>query len=193
MVSARRLWPLALFIVGLLVLVAGALLVVGPLRPGQAAPPQPTGAQSLRHIIDTDSFPAPASAASHDGERVKVPDLGIDLPIIEGDGINVPYYKAAHYPGLKWPGEGDRAVLYAHAQSGMFGPLFRAHVGQKIDIDLQSGRALHYTIAEYHPQWPATDLSIVRPVGHEELVLLTCTTYNPYDPRIIVVAKPVAP
>ena len=145
-------------------------------------------------IIPDDVFaarvPAPASRTSHDNLRVKVPELNIDLPIIEGDGWNAPSYQAAHYPGLAWPGEGDRSVLYAHAQPGMFGPLFGGRVGQHVDVLRADGTSLHYVVTEYYARWPNTDTRWLKESGHEELILVTCTTYNPQDPRIIAVAEP---
>jgi LPXTG-site transpeptidase (sortase) family protein len=140
------------------------------------------------------SYPAavgarPIPATSHQGLRITVQELGIDLPIVEGDGYDAPLYQAAHYPGLPWPGEGSRSVIYAHARKGMFGPLFQARTGQHIQIAGPDG-ARRYVVTEYYPRWPITDLRWLRPAEHEELVLITCTTYNYNDPRIIVVAEP---
>jgi LPXTG-site transpeptidase (sortase) family protein len=133
--------------------------------------------------------PRPNSSASHENLRVNVPELGIDLPVVEGDGYDAPLYQAAHYPGMPWPGEGGRSVIYAHARKGMFGPLFTAHVGHHVQIAGPPGTR-KYVVTEYYPRWPITDLKWLRPADHEELVLITCTTYNYNDPRIIVVAEP---
>ncbi len=134
--------------------------------------------------------PPTPTEASHPGVRIDVPELRIDLPVVEGDGFNAPLYQAAHYPGMPWPGEGGRSVIYAHARAGMFGPLFGARVGEHVDITRPGGPALHYVIREYYPRWPITDLRWLRPGDHEEVVLVTCTTYNYNDPRIVAVAEP---
>lgn len=127
---------------------------------------------------------------SLEGARLLMGELGIDLPIVEGDGQNVPLNKAAHYPNMLWPGQGGRSLLYAHARPGMFGALFSAKVGQKIEIKVHDGRVLSYVIKQYIPRWPDNDLSILQPTNHEQLVLLTCTSWNPTDPKIIAVAEP---
>jgi sortase (surface protein transpeptidase) len=60
-----------------------------------------------------------------------------------------------------------------------------------VDIYRNDVRILSYAVSEVHPRWPSTNLKWLEPVNNEELVLLTCTTYNPNDPRVVVVAKPI--
>jgi LPXTG-site transpeptidase (sortase) family protein len=186
----KRHWPLAALASGLLLLAAGGIVAgaaVVAAHPAAAAPPA--------RIIPEGVFPSPSPVAqpvSHDGFRVRMPALGIDLPVVEGDGLTAPLNQAAHYPGMKWPGDGGRSLLYAHGRVGMFGPLFRAHVGQEIDVDRPGESTLRYSIREYDARWPATDVSVLGGADHEQLVLLTCTTYNPADPRIVVFAEPIS-
>lgn len=129
-------------------------------------------------------------ADSEVGLRILLPQLGINLPIVEGDGYNAPLYEAAHYPGTAWPGEDARTVLYAHARAGMFGPLFNAKVGDQVVIERPDGTPLTYVINQYFPRWPITNTSILQPLNQPEIVLITCTTYNYDDPRIVAVAVP---
>ncbi len=72
----------------------------------------------------------------------------------------------------------------------LYRPLFGARVGQHIRISSPDGSVRSYLITEYHPRWPVTDLSWLRPVDHEQVVLVTCTTFNPDDPRIVAVGEP---
>jgi sortase (surface protein transpeptidase) len=120
-----------------------------------------------------------------------MPELAIDLEIVPGDGQTAPLYKAALEPGMAPPGTGKRSMVYAHARNGMFGPLLlRGKVGQAIEIDRAGATPLHYVIREYYPRWSSTDTRWLDPAAHEELILETCTSYNPNDPRIIAVAEP---
>ena len=156
------------------------LIAAGP----TPVPPTPVPIIDLPQVIPT---PPPASVPA---ARIQVPELGIDLQVVPGDGVNAPYYKAAEYPApLKLPGQGGRAMIYAHAQPGMFGPLFNGKVGQHVDVTLADGRQLHYVIREYYARWPVDDLRWFQPGDHEQLLLVTCTTYNPNDPRIVAVAE----
>lgn len=132
----------------------------------------------------------PRGTAPPDGMRIKIPDLGVDMPVVAGDGYNAPLFKAVLYPSLTLPGSGSRSMIYAHARNGMFAPLFRARIGQTIEVDRPSWAPLQYRIAEYHPHWSSTDLRWLQPLNQEQLVLVTCTTYSENDPRIVVVANP---
>jgi LPXTG-site transpeptidase (sortase) family protein len=174
--------------VGVLLAGIGASLALS--GPSQSAPRQATAAP--RAIIQDSGFPVPSPQANvPEGTRVVIRDLGIDLPMVPGDGQNAPLYKAATYPSpLKLPGEGGRSMIYAHARTGMFGPLFQAHVGQQVEVHQANGKVLAYTIKEYYAKWSARDLRWLQPTNHEELILETCTTYNANDPRIIAVAEP---
>jgi len=149
-----------------------------------------TPAPVITTATSTWTAPPGPTPSGHEGLRVRVPELGIDLPIVDGDGYDAPLYEAAHYPGTAWPGEGGRSVLYAHARAGMFGPLPGARAGQHILITGPGGSARTYVITEHHPRWPITDLSWLRPAGHEQVVLITCTTYHYDDPRVVTVGEP---
>jgi len=193
MVTRRRA-ALAVLAVLLFAVLASSLLFV---RSGYKPIDQRRSpvAKQPAQIISPEAQPpasatATASPASHDGLRVKVPELGIDLPIVEGDGYNAPLYMAAHYPGTPWPGAGGRSVVYAHARPGMFGPLAQAKVGEHVQFATANGTPRRYVIQQYFSSWPVTDLRWLRATDHDEVVLITCTTYNYNDPRIIVVAEP---
>ena len=184
-----------------LALITCALLAAGcggnprPAEVPQNAPQKAPLYASLpeREPLEGTGVAAPvavAAAAPTDGLRVRVPALGIDLKIVEGNGWEPPLDLAAHYPGMKWPGQGGRSFLYAHARPGMFGPLFQASVGQKVEVVQPGGKVLNYTIRRYYPAWPVNNTSILLPADHEELVLYTCTSWTYNDPKIVAVAEP---
>ncbi len=173
--------PLVVLLI-LVVLVAGIVLWLNhPSKPAQRTSTTP--------IINPDLFPSPGPDL---GFRVKVIELGINLPVVEGDGWTVALYKAAHYPGMKLPGQGGRTMLYAHAQAGMFGPLLHpgGKIGQHVEVDRPGLPVLRYTITQFFPSWPPSDIRYLQPGDHEELILLTCTSFDPNGPRILAVAEP---
>jgi LPXTG-site transpeptidase (sortase) family protein len=173
---------IALILLGIVIVVVGIFLWLNRPQPKAVLPnPQP---------IVTPIFPTAESGPP--GYRVKIAELGIDLPIVEGDGWTVPLYKAAHYPGMKQPGEGGRSLLYAHAQTGMFGPLLApgGQVGEAVVVQRPGKPDLNYKISRVVPRWPAGDTSVLAASTKEELVLLTCTSYNANDPRVVVFAQP---
>ena len=185
MSAETRPGRLRLVLVGLILLAlvaSGALFLLNRPKPSPSHP-------GTYPIINQKLFPSPGPDL---GFRVKVVELGINLPVVEGDGWTVALYQAAHYPGMKLPGEGGRSMLYAHAQAGMFGPLLHpgGKVGQHVEVDRPGHPALHYAITQFFANWPPSDIRYLQPADHEELVLLTCTSFDPNGPRILAVAEP---
>jgi LPXTG-site transpeptidase (sortase) family protein len=186
----RRVLPVLALLVGV-ALIGGAVLVLW--HPGSKSnaslaslpPPSP-----IISPLASVSPQGPGSEVPPEGMRIKIAQLGLDLPVVAGDGVNAPLFKAVLYPWLAQPGSGKRSMIYAHARTGMFGPLFQAKVGQVIEIDRPQAAPGRYVISEYYPAWKSTDVRWLQPANQEQLILVTCTTYNENDPRIIVVAKP---
>ena len=194
MVSIRKRWPLLALVVGVLLIVGAAFAILDQRHP---APTERTASlPSPSPIISPgpspSASPSPfALTAPPDGMRIQSPELGIDLPVVPGDGYNAPLYKAVLSPFLANPGSGSRSMIYAHARAGMFGPLFNTRVGEHINILRPGQPTLQYVIAQYYGHWPIDDLSVLQPLNKEQLVLVTCTTYNLNDPRQVVIANPV--
>lgn len=122
--------------------------------------------------------------------RIRIPRLGIDLRIVEGDGVDAPMNKAAHYPGTGWPGGGTNIYLYAHAQTGMFLTLWDAKVGDEIFLDLGDGTSRPYVVTQVKPKVPWNALQYLDPTPLEQLTLQTSTSYTPTAPRFVVIAEP---
>src|SRR6266508_800197 len=139
--SARRI-SVALRLIGILALLAGAALLTRSAPPPGAAAPPPTATAA-----DAAARPTSAVAGSTgsprapvpipDGFRVRVPRLRIDLPIAEGvierdiEQQRTPERYAFHLPGSAIPGERGNAYVYSHARAGMFLTLWDARVGDK--------------------------------------------------------------
>jgi LPXTG-site transpeptidase (sortase) family protein len=202
-----RRWRLIVGLAGLVLIAVSSMALLWPVIFGgsQSGPtaalerlPQPT------QIISPGNFPSPLPVGnqqipreppgSPDGWRIRLPALNINLPLVQGDGLNVPLYKAVHYPTMPWPGEGKRSFVYAHAQYGppiMFGPLLGHNVtGTDVYVDRGAGSPLHYVIRQYYAAWPINDTRWLQPADHEELILETCTSWSTSDPRVIAVAEP---
>ena len=124
--------------------------------------------------------------------RIEVPRLGIDMPIVEGDGVNAPDAEVAHFPGTAWPGAGSNTYLYAHARKGVFLSLWEVVEGDRIVLTLASGDIACYQVDRINRATPWNDLSVLLPTDHEQLTLQTSTSYTPTAPRFLVVALPCA-
>jgi LPXTG-site transpeptidase (sortase) family protein len=124
--------------------------------------------------------------------RIQITRLGIDLRIVEGDGIDAPLDKAAHYPGSGWPDGGTNIYIYAHAQKGMFLSLWDAEVGDEVVLDLVDGTSRRYIVTQVLPRIPWNALKYLGPTPTEQLSLQTSTSYTPTAPRFLVIAEPAA-
>jgi LPXTG-site transpeptidase (sortase) family protein len=125
-------------------------------------------------------------------DRIRISRLSIDLPIVEGDGIEAPIGKAAHYPSSAWPGGGSNTYLYGHARTGMFINLWQARVGDTIELDLVDGTMRTYVVTQVLPKVPWDAMEYLDPTATEQLTLQTSTSYYATAPRFIVIALPAS-
>ena len=122
--------------------------------------------------------------------RIRIERLGIDLPIVEGDGIDAPMHKAAHYPGTGWPNGGTNIYIYAHAQKGMFLALWDVKVDDEVVLDLVDGTSRRYIVTDVKPKVGWDAIAFLDPTPSEQLTLQTSTSYTPTAPRFLVIARP---
>lgn len=123
-------------------------------------------------------------------KRIRIPRLQIDLPVIEGDGIDAPLDAAAHYPGTAWPGGGSNIYIYAHARDGLFINLWDAREGDEVLLDTVDGRTVTYIVDEIRPRTPWNAVELLEPSDQERLTLQTSTSYTATAPRFVVIALP---
>jgi hypothetical protein len=136
--------------------------------------------------------------------RVRVPAIGIDLPMVSselnmrGNRRGYPLCDVAHYwTNYDLPGAPGTAWIYAHAQPGMFLPLFTTSeatdgeglLGLIIEVQLKDGRELRYRINEVRER--ATGRRIARGGGPSQhrLVMHTSTGPPGTDPKLMVRAN----
>jgi sortase A len=190
----------AAFVVALIGVVVLAFVATSRPVPGPSEPPAsvaiglPQPGASLDASLGSASTAAPNPSSMPSAEsgvvatRIEIPRLGIDLPVVEGDGVDAPIGKAAHYPGTSWPDGGSNIYLYAHARKSMFLDLWQAQLGDKIFLDLIDGSERIYTVSQIEPDIPWNDMDVLDPTPAEQLSLQTCTSVDPKDPRFLVIA-----
>lgn len=184
----------------------GVALLAG-CGPDQAvAPATPAAGQTLAPsatelplvtVPPTAAVPPPATAspsadaaAGIRAARIRIDRLGIDLAIIEGDGIDAPIGKAAHYPGSAWPDGGSNVYIYGHARKGMLLALWKVRNGDEVELELVDGTSRTYVVTEVLPRVPWDAVEYLEPTATEQLTLQTSTSYEPTAPRFIAIAVP---
>jgi len=123
-------------------------------------------------------------------KRIHIDRLKINLAIIEGDGIDAPIGKAAHFPSSGWPDGGTNIYIYGHARTGMFLSLWDAQKGDIIVLDLVDGTSRTYVVTKVLPKVPWDAVQYLDPTPTEQLTLQTSTSYYATAPRFIVIAVP---
>ncbi len=167
-------------------------------EPAAATEPPIAGAPTSTPAPDTSGAPEPTPDATPDAtsagevkaKRIRIERLGIDQKIIEGDGIDAPIGKAAHFPGTGWPGGGTNIYIYGHAREGMFIKLWDARKGDIVLLDLADGTQRTYVVTKVLPKVPWDALEYLDPTPAEQLTLQTSTSYFATAPRFIVIAVP---
>lgn len=195
---------------GLAYAMGGGFNTVTPPAPssqtGSVTTPEPTQAATTGSTADatglqTDDPAAtssPAASPTPDlgrqgaikAKRIVIDRLGIDLAIVEGDGIDAPIGKAAHYPSSGWPYGGTNIYIYGHARKGMFIRLWDAKRGDNVVLKLADGTTRTYVVTKVLPKVPWDAVEYLDPTDTEQLTLQTSTSYYATAPRFIVIAVP---
>jgi LPXTG-site transpeptidase (sortase) family protein len=174
-------------VVMLVAAIAGVVALVFAVRPVPTSPAYTASAPPLALSSNGRSpLGTPTPPLEEPAVRIEAPAGKIDLGLVEGDGVHVPLNLASHYPGTAQPGYGN-AVYYAHAQPGMFLGLYSLHLGDEIRIIRADGTQLIFHATAFK-KVAYNDRAVLNPTPFPELTLLTCTTYDPYTPRYIVIA-----
>ena len=222
LMNFERLLPALVMAAGVTLLTAG-ILAFAPSGSGSAVATPPAagdprlgGEQSSAPIAPTASpieisssppeTPAPEPGERTFATRIKVPALGIDLPVVTGDLAlpgNTDDYPpcdvALYLPEFAQPGEPGTTYVYAHAQRGMFLPLLRASeindgaqlIGRLIEVYTSADEMHLYEIVRVKRH--ATDLSLAYEAGDDEQLILQ-TSEGPAGtvPKLQVAARPVS-
>ena len=154
--------------------------------PSVAPPTSPPGSLAPAASIPTTADGEPGIQANH----IKIARLGIDLAVIQGDGIDAPIGKAAHFPSSGWPGGGTNIYIYGHARVGMFIRLWDARIGDTVQLSLVDGTTRNYVVTKIIPTVPWDAVEYLAPTPTEQLTLQTSTSYYPTAPRFVVIALP---
>ncbi len=174
--------------------------------PGAPGPSVAATVAGTPRSNSTASLGPTANAGPAAATRIRIPALGIDLPIVPGD-LQVPgnpdFYPLCdvgmYLTQYEPPGIEGTTYIYAHAQRGMFLPLLSASesadgaamIGTQVEVYTADGRLHVYEIdlVKRH----ATDLSIAdTEPGEHQLVLQTSEGPTGTIPKLQVRAWPIS-
>src|SRR5437763_1179826 len=105
---------IAFSVVAVLLSACGA----APARTASASNYPPRQVRADGHVGAGIPAPTPTPGpitTTHVGLKISIPALGILLPLADGQLPEPRLYEADAYPNMKWPGEGGKSFIYAHA------------------------------------------------------------------------------
>lgn len=132
-----------------------------------ASTPTSTGARSSQ-VATTVSCPAPHPASGRPAALLEIPAIGLDAPVLQGDGDGVLAVAVGHDPASSWQAGPGTVVLDAHDVT-WFHHLPRLHPGDMIRI-VDPCDTVRYRVEAARVE-PAGTPVVDRP---GQLVLVTC-------------------
>ena len=127
---------------------------------------------------------------------MQIPSVGINIAVqkaaTKADCDFPPEHGAWILCGGSEPGRGTNSYIFAHAQVGMFLPLWNVQLGAEVRVLMSDGRVLVYHVTEIHPNVNFHEFKWLQPTTDDRLTLQTCNGWRDEDPRFIVVAKRIS-
>ena len=129
--------------------------------------------------------------------RIKIPNIGVDLPIYHGTRDETLLRGAGHLEGSHLPvgGPSTHAVITAHrglANATMFTNLDRVEVGDTFTIET-FGEVLTYRVRETKVVQPEDTDSLRAESDRDLVTLITCTPLGINSHRILVTGERITP
>ncbi len=173
-------------------------LIVSVILPsGHTPPTSPEGAQPNEAEIPQHLKPLVQSLANiplptpgpEQANRLQIPALGVDAPIVQGDGWEQLKKGVGQHIGSADPGEKGNVVLSAH--NDIFGEIFRdldrLKPGDEITV-YTNQRAYTYVVSESQVVEP-TQVGIMENTSQATLTLISCYPYLVDDQRIAITSR----
>ena len=187
----------------LLASTAITLIVAGLLTYTQPVDADPGGIGAGGSSAPRITFPPLASATpdasadpKHVATRVRIAELGIDLPVVKATAGYPPCDVALSMaaPGLRQPGQGRATYLYAHARPGMFLPLLETPEARQrgLQVEVWTSDDVRYLYQVIDVRRNQQDLKAAQAVKHEQLWLQTSEGPNASYGKTQVVAELVS-
>lgn len=145
--------------------------------------------EHLRPLVQTwYNAPVPTPGPEQ-AVRIQIPAIGVDAPIVQGDGWEQLKKGVGQHLGSANPGERDNIVLSAH--NDIFGEIFR-NLDRLVPGDLvilyTNQRSYTYVVVDTKIVQP-TAVEVMAPTTKATATLISCYPYLKDNLRIVVIAR----
>ncbi len=144
--------------------------------------------EHLRPLVQSlANLPAP-TAGPQQAVRIQIPAIGVDHPVVQGDGFDQLKKGVGQSAGTPNPGQDGNVVLSAH--NDVFGEIFRhldrLNPGDEV-ILFTSQRTYTYIVQQTQVVEP-TRVEVMAQTREPVVTLISCYPYMVDDQRIVVSA-----
>lgn len=140
---------------------------------------------------------APDTVHADISDRLRIPSIGVDMPIVSGDQATALLKGGWLFPGTVQPGVVGNSVIFGHRFrylppiSNTFFKLDKLVVGDQFAAHW-NGVDYTYQVSEIKTIDP-TDFSVVQPSTDARMTLITCAPAFSDSHRLVVVGTLVSP
>jgi sortase A len=173
-------------------------LITAVILPGGHTPPSSAGGSKFNqaeipaHLLplvqSIANLPAPTPGPSQ-AVRIQIPAIGVDAPIVQGDGWEQLKKGVGQHIGSADPGETGNVVFSAH--DDVFGEIFR-----NLDKLMPGDKVLVFTAQQQYVYLVTasqivlpTQVEVMNPTSEPMVTLISCYPYMVDNKRIVVFAK----
>jgi sortase A len=160
-----------------------------PTSPGGAQPNDAEIPEHLRPLVQSlANLPVP-TAGPQQAVRIQIPALGLDAPIVQGDGWEQLKKGVGQHLGSTDPGRLGNAVFSAH--DDVFGEIFRDlnQLKPGDQVILYTTQQQYVYVVTGSQIVPPTQVEVMNQTSDATATLITCYPYMVDTKRIVVFAK----
>ena len=173
-------------------LIVAVVLPSGHTPPNLAGGTRPNDAEIPEHlrplVQSLAEIPIPTPGPEQ-ATRIQIPEIGVDAPVVHGDGWEQLKKGVGQYVGSVNPGDDGNIVLSAH--NDIFGEIFRdldqLKPGDQITL-FTNKRAYNYVIVDNKVVEP-TAVEVMDQTEQPTVTLISCYPYLIDDQRIVVTGR----
>ncbi len=173
-------------------LISAVVLPSGHTPPNSAEGAQPNDSEIPEHlkplVQSLANLPVPTPAPEQ-AIRIQIPAIGVDAPVVQGDGWEQLKKGVAQHIGTANPGQTGNVVLSAH--NDIFGEIFRyldkLQPGDEV-IVFTNQKQYTYVVDGTRVVEP-TAVEVMAPTGSPVVTLISCYPYLVDNQRIVVRAN----
>jgi sortase A len=159
--------------------------------PGSSFPPDSEDRvpDPYRHLVEPGtSIPIP-TPGPRQASRIVIPAIGVDAPVVEGDGWEELKMGAGHHIGSANPGERSNMVISGH--DDVYGEIFRnledLNIGDEVIV--YAGDTPYHYVAVGKRIVEPDEVSLLEPTPNATVTLITCYPYLIDTHRLVVIAE----